>query len=97
MDPGRTPSHRTDTVDVRVSSISIFAGHGLHNTHPGNDETLRIFKLPVCNTQNTMAAATRESREMSIKQLDSDTQWMQVWKYGLGIGRNRIHMVHRGT
>ena len=27
-----------------------------------------------------MAAATRESREMRIKQPHPDTQWMQVWK-----------------
>ena len=47
---------------------------------PGNDETLRTFKLRVYNTLHIMAAATRESREMRITQLHSDTQWMQVWK-----------------
>ena len=46
----------------------------------GNDETFRTFKLRVYNTLHTMAAATRESREMGIKQLHQDTQWMQVWK-----------------
>ena len=78
MDPGRTPSHRMDTDDVRVS-ISICAGHGLHII-PGNDETLRTFKLHVYNTLYTMAAARRESREMRIKQLHPDTLRMQVWK-----------------
>ena len=48
--------------------------------HTGNDETLRTFKLRVYNTLHTMAAATRESREMRITQLHPDTQWMQVWK-----------------
>ena len=47
---------------------------------PGNDDTLRTFKLCVYNTLHTMAAARRESREMRIKQLHPDTQWMQVWK-----------------
>jgi len=47
---------------------------------PGNDETLRTLKLRVYNTLYTMAAATRESREIRIKQLHPDTQWMQVWK-----------------
>jgi hypothetical protein len=49
-------------------------------TPPGNDKTLWTFKLRVYNTLHTMAAATRESREMRIKQLHPDTQWMQVWK-----------------
>jgi len=77
---GEPPSHRTDTDDVRVS-IPICTGHGLHSIPlPGNDEALRTFKLRVYNTVGTMAAATRESREMRIKLLHPDTQWMQVWK-----------------
>ena len=47
---------------------------------PWNEETLRTFKLRVYNTVHTMAAATRESREMRITQLLPGTQWMQVWK-----------------
>ena len=48
--------------------------------HHGNDETLRTFELRVYCTQYTMAAVTRESREMKVMQLHPDTQWMQVWK-----------------
>ena len=44
----------------------------------GNDETLLTFKLRVYNTLRTMAAATKEYREMRIKQLHAGTQWMQV-------------------
>jgi hypothetical protein len=47
---------------------------------PGNDEMLRIFKLCVYNTLHKMAAATRESGEVRMKQLHPDTHWMQVWK-----------------
>jgi len=47
---------------------------------PGNQETLRTFKLRVYNTLHTMEAAPRESRQMRIKQLHLDTQWLQVWK-----------------
>ena len=51
-----------------------------YTAHPGNVEGLRTFKLRVYNTQHTMAASTRESREMRIKQLHPDTRWMQVWE-----------------
>ena len=68
-----------DTDYVRVS-ITICAGHGPHST-PGNDETLRTFQLRIYNTLHTMATVTRESREMRIKQLHPETQWMQGWKH----------------
>jgi len=94
---GEPPSHRMDVDDVRVS-ISICAGHGLHST-PRNDETLRTLKLRVYSTLHTMATATRESREMRIKQLHPDTMDADVGKptCGLAIRGNRIHVVHRGT
>ena len=47
---------------------------------PGNDETLRTFKLRIYNNLHTVASAMRESREIRIKQLHPDTQWTQVWK-----------------
>jgi len=66
---------------------------------PGNDEKLRTFKLRVYNTLHAMAAATRESREMRIKQVHPDTMDAGVEKptYDLGIGGNRVHGVHSGT
>ena len=67
---------------------------------PGNDEAHRTFKLRVYSTLYIMAAATRESQEMRIKQPHPDTQRMLVWKkptYGLRIGGNRIRVVQRNT
>jgi len=68
---------RANTPHIGWISISICTGHGLYST-PGNDETLRIFKQRVYNTLHTIAAASRESREMRIKQLHPDTQWKNL-------------------
>jgi len=75
--PRANPSH------IRLIPITFLYRYALDMAYiapPGNNETLRTFKLLVYNTLYTMAAATRESREMRIKQPHPDTQWMQVWK-----------------
>jgi len=56
---------------------------------PRNDEALRTFKLRVYNTLHPMATATRESKQMRIKQLHPDTQWMPVWKTYIRSGYRR--------
>jgi len=63
---GESPSHRTDTDDVRLS-ISVRAWHGLRSTR-GNDETLPTFKLRLYHTLHSIAAAKKGYREMRIKQ-----------------------------
>jgi len=54
--------------------------HMAYIAPPGNEETLRIFKLRVYNILHTMTAATKEYRDMRMKRLHPDTQWMHVWK-----------------
>ena len=73
MYTGRTPSHR------RIPMTEYLYRYALDMAYIApavNDETFRTFKLCVYNTLNIMAAATRGSREMRIKHLHPDTQWM---------------------
>jgi len=98
MDPGRTPSHRMDIDDVRVS-ISICAGHGLHGT-PGNDETSRKFKLRFFNSLIYNGGSDeRTTRNEDKATTFGHTMDAGVVKptYALDIGGNRIQTVHRGT
>jgi len=62
----------------------------------GNYETLQKFKLRVYNTLHTMAAATRNEDEATTSGHTIDAG-VEKSTYGLGIGGNRIHVVHRGT
>lgn len=66
----------------------------------GNDETLWTSKRRVYSTLHSMAAATRESREMRISQRSPDTKCKQVWKkptHGLDVRGNHFHVVHSAT
>jgi len=80
MDSGRTPPPpHIRWIPMTLECLYRYALVMAYIAPPGNDETLRIFKLCVSNTLHTMATATRESREMWIKHLHSDTQWIKVW------------------
>ena len=65
---------------------------------PENDETLRTFKLRVYNTYNG-GSDERIPRNEDKATTFGHTMDAGVEKstYGLGIGGNRIHEVHRGT
>ena len=80
LDGPRTNPHHIGRKPMTLEYLYRYALDMAYIAPPGNDETLRTFKLRVYNTLHTMAAATRESREMRIKQLHPDTQWIQVWK-----------------
>jgi len=77
--PRAKPPH-IGRIPITLDYLYLYALDMAYIAPPGNDETLRTFKLRVYHTVHTLAAATRESREMRIKQLHPDTQWMQVWK-----------------
>jgi len=80
LDGPRVNTPRIGRIPMTLEYLYRYALDMAYIALPGNDETLRTFKPRVYNTLHTIAAATRESREMRIKQLHPDTQWMQVWK-----------------
>ena len=101
VEPGLTqgdppPSHRTDTDDVRVS-ISICAGLGLHSSprESGNASDIQTARLQYStyNGGSTKRIPTNEDKATT----SGHTMVAGVEKptYGLGIGGNCIHVVHR--
>ena len=62
---------------------------------PGNDETLRTFKLRVYNCGSDDRLPRKEDKATaSGHTVDAG---VEKPTYGLGIGGNHIHVVHRGT
>jgi len=65
---------------------------------PGNDETLRTFKLRVYNALHIMEAAKREKSRNEDNYIRTHNGYMcGKPTHGLGVGGNHIHLVHRGT
>jgi len=70
--PWANPPHIV-RIRMTLEYLYRYAIDMVYITPPGNDETLRTCKLRVYATLHTVVAATRESREMRIKQLHPDT------------------------
>jgi len=102
MEPGRTQgepfSHRTDTDDVRVS-ISICAAHGLHSTPRGwriapDIQTARLHYSTYNGGSDERIPRNEDKATTTGHTMNAS---VEKPKYGLGIGGNHIHLVHRGT
>jgi len=71
---GRRANHpHVGRIPVTLEYLYRYALDLAYIATTGNDKTLGTFNLRVYNTLHTIAAATRESREMRIKQLHPDT------------------------
>jgi len=98
MDPGRTPSHETDTDDVRVFK-SICAGHGSHSTpregrNAPHIQTARLQYFTYNGGSDEGIPRNEDSTAAPGHTMDAG---VEKPTFGLDIGGNSIHVVHRGA
>jgi len=102
MEPGWTqgepPSHGTDTDDVRVF-ILICGGHGLHSTprERRNVPDIQTALLQYFIYNGGSDERIRRNEDNATAPGHAMNAGVEKPTFGLGIGGNRIHVVHRGA